>query len=141
MKICYFDTETTGLNPVTQDMIEIACIIEVDGVVKDEFEVKCQPFDYDTIDMSALEACGTTIEELRTRMMPQEAYKIIINHFGKYINKYNKSDKFFPAGYNTRFDIDFLYNFYKKNNDQYYGSWFNWKGRVIGGNGKLSPIS
>lgn len=127
MKICYFDVETTGLDPVKHDIIEIACIIEIDNVVKDEFSLLCQPFKYGTIDEGALKSCGTTIEELRDRMLPQEMYSELIKYFSKHIDKYNKLDKFYPAGFNVRFDVDMLNNFYQKNDDKYYGSWFNWK--------------
>ena len=54
MKICYFDTETTGLDNVKNDIIEIACIIEVNGDVKDEFSLECQPFDFDQVNLSVL---------------------------------------------------------------------------------------
>lgn len=44
--------------------------------------------------------------------------------FDKYIDKYDRSDKFIVCGYNVKFDIDFLSNFFKKNGDSYLFSYF-----------------
>lgn len=127
MKVCYFDVETTGIYAGKHDIVEIACIVEVDHVVVNEFAFECQPFDYDAIDASALEACDTTVEDLKKRALPHIMYPKLLKEFGRHIDKYKKSDKMYPAGFNVRFDVDFLNDFFKKNNDVYYGSWFNWK--------------
>ena len=43
----------------------------------------------------------------------------------KYVDKYNKKDKFFLVGYNNAaFDNPFLRGFFLQNGDQYFGSWF-----------------
>lgn len=127
MKICYFDVETTGILPGKHDIVEIACVIEINHNVVNEFAFELQPFDYTTIDEGALSACNTTVEDLKKRMLPHVMYPKLLREFGKHVNKYDRSDKFYPAGFNVRFDIDFLGDFFRKNNDQYYGSWFNWK--------------
>ena len=46
---------------------------------------------------------------------------------GRYCDKYNRLDKFYMAGYNVRFDADFLKEFFLKNKDFYFGSWFNYR--------------
>lgn len=44
---------------------------------------------------------------------------------GKYVDKFNKKDKFFLAGYNNAsFDNQFLRAWFLQNNDKYFGSWF-----------------
>ncbi|MFA5262063.1 MAG: 3'-5' exonuclease, partial [Candidatus Omnitrophota bacterium] len=35
--------------------------------------------------------------------------------------------KFYPAGFNCRFDLEFFNNFFLKNGDKYFGSWMNWR--------------
>lgn len=126
MKVIHFDTETTGLDPVKNDIIQIAGIIEIDGVVKEEFDFRIQPVSYANISHEALAVHGVTVEQMLTYMKPAEGYQKIIQIFGKYVNKWDKADKFTPAGQNVSFDIDFLKQFFLKNNDKYYGSWMNW---------------
>ena len=48
-KLLYFDTETTGLDPVRNGIIQIAGIIVIDGEVKEEFNIKMQPHENDEI--------------------------------------------------------------------------------------------
>lgn len=126
-KALYFDVETTGLNPWRNDIIQLACLVEINGEIKEEFETKIRPFDFDNIDQKALDIHGYKVEQLREFPHPMEVHKKLTDLLGKYVNKFDKSDKFAPAGYNVRFDADFLQNFFKKNDDKYYGSWFNWR--------------
>ncbi|MCU0414180.1 MAG: 3'-5' exonuclease [Ignavibacteriaceae bacterium] len=126
-KVLYFDTETTGLDEKQNDIIQIAGIIVIYGVVQEEFEFKVQPFNYDNISQEALDIHGYNVEQLKTFPEPGEIYLRVIDIFSKYIDKYNKEDKFTPAGYNVEFDLRFLQQFFQKNNDVYFGSWVNWK--------------
>ena len=119
MKILFFDVETTGLDAKKQDIIQIAGIVEIDGEVKEEFNFTCQPFSYENISKEALEVHGMDIEQLKTFQTPQEMYKKLTKIFDKYINRYNKLDKFIPAGQNVNFDIGFLIEFFKKNGNPY----------------------
>jgi DNA polymerase-3 subunit epsilon len=44
---------------------------------------------------------------------------------GKYVDKFNKKDKFFLVGYNNAaFDNLFLRGFFLQNKNNYFGSWF-----------------
>ena len=43
----------------------------------------------------------------------------------KYVDRFNKKDKFFLVGYNNAsFDNQFLRKFFEDNGDKYFGSWF-----------------
>lgn len=129
MKIIYFDTETTGTDPLRNDIIDIAVIIEIDGKVEHEESIKMQPFDYSTIEQTALNVNGITVEELKTFQEPVEAYKKIIYLFGKYVDKFTKASRFYPAGYNCQFDLNFLASFFRKSdpsNKYGLGSWIQW---------------
>lgn len=127
MKILYFDCETTGRSAVKNDIVQLSGMIEIDGVVKEEFNFRCQPFDFSTVEEEALKVTGLTLEDLKSYPLPKEMYTKLVTLLSKYCNKFDKNDKFYPAGYNVSFDLDFLANFFAKNGDKYFGSWVNWK--------------
>ena len=125
-KIFYFDTETTGLDPRKHDIIQLAYIVEINGEVKEEGEFRLQPMDYDTIEKGALEVNKTTIEQLKTYPQPKLVHGQIVNLLDKYVDKYNKQDKFLPAGFSVKFDMDMFRAFFFKNNHKYFGSYFGY---------------
>lgn len=124
MKTIYFDVETTGLNPVKNDIIQMAGMIEIDGEIKEKFNYKMQPFSYENIMQSALDTHGISVETIKTYAEPRTVYREMISLFNKYIDSFNKADKFVVCGYNVRFDIDFLSQFFRKNNDNYLFAYF-----------------
>lgn len=126
-KALFFDTETTGLNPWKNDICQIACLIEIDGEIKAEFESKVRPFNIDNCDQKALDIHGYTVKDLEKFPAADKVHLKIKDFWGRFINKYDKMDKFTPIGYNVRFDMDFTQNFFKKNNDSYFSSFVNWK--------------
>lgn len=126
-KILYFDTETTGKDPKENGLIQLSGIIEIDGEIKEEFNFKMAPFSQDIVDPEALAVNGTTREEVQKYPDPKEVYKQITTLFAKYVDKFDREDKFYPAGYNVRFDLEFLQNFFLKNGDKFFGSWCNWR--------------
>jgi len=125
-KVFYFDVETTGLDPKKQDIIQVAYLIEINGEVKEEGNLELQPFDYASINPKALEISHRTVEDLKTYPQPKEIYLKLGKTFAKYVDKYNKKDKFTPAGYRVEFDLGFLREFWFKNGDKYFGSYFDY---------------
>lgn len=127
MKIFWFDVETTGLLPWKHGIIQFAYLIEVDGVERERGSYRIQPFDTDEIDNKALEVNGVSREELTKYLDPAIWFSgTLLPLLGKYVNKFDRGDKFTPAGFNTDFDVSFLREFFKKNGDKFYGSWFNY---------------
>lgn len=126
-KILYLDEETTGTDPIKNDVIQLAAIVEINGKIMERFNMRCQPWDYGTIEQQALEVNGLTVEKLRTFPEPIELYQAFTRMIGKYIDKYDRMDKFTPAGQNVPFDTGFLKCFFEKCGDKYYGSWMNWR--------------
>ena len=126
MKILWIDTETTGLNPFNHDIVSLALIVEIDGEVKDELYLKCQPINWDNVTDEALNINGFTREQLKTFMTPQEALNKTLRFLEKYVNKYKKNktmeDKFVLAGYNVTFDSAMLSEWCKKLNYKYLGA-------------------
>lgn len=126
-KILYFDTETTGLNPQKNAVIQFAGIVEINGKVQEEIEMKIAPMKDDVIEEKALEVHG--MDKMTVLEFPnsQEQYKKLKTILTKYVDPYNKNDKFTPAGYNVRFDMEMMNAFFRKNNDSYFGALVNWK--------------
>lgn len=128
MKILYFDTETTGTQPWKHEITQFAAIVEIDGKVVEEVNWRCQPTNWDDIDPGAIETTGITVEQLRTFDHPSVMMKNIRELFDRHIDKFNRDDKFYPAGHNVGFDLDFLNAFWKKHGDKYgTGSYQNWR--------------
>lgn len=126
MKIWWFDVETSGLDSKRNDIVSVGNIIDIDGCIEDEFSLNIQPFNWDNVEMSSLKMNGITIEQLKTFMLPKEAHLKLKSHLKKYVDPYNREDKFQPGGYNSNFDVDFMSNFFKKCGDVYFGSWIDY---------------
>jgi len=128
MKNIYLDLETTGTSLEKHGVLQIAGIIEIDDIVKEEFNFFTKPFPTDLVDPEALMIHGLTVDQIKKYPDPNEVYGNLVELFGKYADKYNSQDKFFMIGYNTHFDMDHLRNFFNKNEDEFFGSWFWWPG-------------
>lgn len=125
-KIVWLDVETTGLEN-EHDIIELAIVIFIDNVPVIRKHWYIQPFRYDNISPKALEITGHTIEKIKTFLPPHQVYLEFIDILSKYVGKFDPKDKYYIGGFNVRFDIGFLSRFFIKNNDKYFGSFFNWK--------------
>lgn len=125
MKIFYFDLETTGVNPGRNGIHQISGMVEIDGEIKEEFDFKVKPNPLCIIDDKALEVAGVTKEQIMAYEPMDVVHKKLIDMLGKYVDKFDKTDKFFLAGYNNAsFDNQFLRGFFLQNDDAFFGSWF-----------------
>ena len=97
----------------------------IDGQVKESFNLHVQPNPACTIEQEALDVAGVTEEQVRAYPPMHEVYQQFVAMLGKYVNKYDKKDKFTLAGYNNAsFDNQFLRAWFVQNGDNYFGSWF-----------------
>ncbi len=126
MKTLWFDTETTGLDPKENDIVQIAALYEVDKEIVDKIQLQMQPINWGSVSEEALKVNGYTLDDLRGFMPADAAYCQLVKFLNKYIDRYNKADKLLSAGQNVRFDIDFLRQFFFKNNNQYFGAYFDY---------------
>lgn len=127
-KLLWFDDETTGLDPVKNDIIQIAGLIEIDGSVEDEFSFTCSPYNINNLDPKALEVNRRTEAELSSFESPLRVWEKIEKILSRHVNKYKRDDKFTPAGHCVTFDIQFLDQFIRKSGDKYgFGSWGTWQ--------------
>jgi len=129
VKTFYFDLETTGLNPEKHAIIQLAHIIDIDGEIVEEGEFLIRPYEKDLIDDEALKVNKRTREEIAGFEDPDVVFWEIVNDLlDKHIDRFDKTDKFYPAGYNIEsFDIPFMREYFRKAENPYYGSYFNYK--------------
>lgn len=127
MKLCFIDCETGGVDPRKHALLQVSGIIRIDQdsrimpIGEESFTLRIRPFNGDVVEKEALEANHLNPEE---GVGPREAHIELLKILSKFVNKYDKRDKFFFVGYNTRFDNDFLRKFFEKCQDRYFGSWF-----------------
>ena len=125
IKTFFFDLETTGLKYWRNGIHQISGIIDIDGKVEETFDIKVRPNPSADIEDEALAVCGKTKEEILAYPEMSDGYQQLTSILGKYVDKYNKQDKMFLAGYNNAsFDNAFLRAFFVQNGDDYFGSWF-----------------
>lgn len=105
----WLDGETTGLDSLKNDIVQLACIPVVGGVEQSvTFNQYCQPLDWNEIDPGALAVNGLTIDFLKKQQTPQA----MVNNLVLFAKQFNC--KFIIAGYNVGFDKDFIASLFKK---------------------------
>lgn len=100
---CVVDTETTGLSPDWDHVIEIGAIRYVNGQEIERFQSLVQPPAYDDgsyIDGFIEELTGITNEMLADAPQPIDVYRAFDSFLGESL----------IVGYNVGFDINFLYD-------------------------------
>lgn len=123
-KVLWLDTETTGLDPQENGIVQIAALIEIDGIVVEWLDAKMRPMNNDKIDQAALDVNGYTEEQVKHFPSPKEAMDGLRVAMARHVDKFDKADKFVMAGYFVRFDMDMLRGLFSKLGDKYFGSWF-----------------
>lgn len=126
-KIIFIDTETGGVNPEKAALIQLSGIIRIDKKDVEKFNFYIKPFENSEVNEKALEVQGRTLDELKTEkyIEEKEIYKQFINLLDKYIDKYDKTDKFVVAGYNVRFDVDILKAFFQRHGNNFLFSYLD----------------
>lgn len=120
----FIDVETTGLNARFNGITQIAMIITVDGIVKDECCWDVAPFVEDNIDQKALDVTNKTVQQIQSFPPPIVVIKNLKAILRKHVDPYNKLDKAHFIAYNSTFDNQFMREWFKKLNDRYFGSLF-----------------
>lgn len=123
IKRIFLDTETTDTNMATAGLWQIGAIIEC-GKRIEEVNLKFDIFEGDSVDPKALELNGITLDKIASFDDPAECHKKFLNILDKYVDKYDKKDKFQVFAYGAEFDSTILRNWFWKNEDDYFGSWF-----------------
>ncbi|MEE9905531.1 MAG: 3'-5' exonuclease [Chlorobium sp.] len=126
-KTLWFDLETTGTDPKYHGILQFAGMVEIDGELVDRLNVKMQPHSGAVIEKEALLVNGITVNQISGLMPHNEGYQQILGFFDKHVSKYDRGDKMYPAGFNVRFDLEFLQEMFKRFNKYGIGSHLNWR--------------
>ena len=132
-KIAWIDVETTGLDPIEDGIWSLAGLIEIDGYVEREVELKMQPTARRPAHAEAIAKTGLDVTLLPGFQTTEKALAKLKRVLAKYVDKFDKDDKFIVAGYNVGFDVDMLRQAFEDVGDKYYGSWFFWPSRDVQG--------
>lgn len=125
LKLLFFDTETTGVRYWKDGIHQISGYIDIDGEIKETFDFKVQPNPKAEISDEALAIANITREQIANYTPMKEVYLQFVKMLGKYVDKYDKKDKFYLVGFNNAgFDNPMLRAWFKQNGDDYFGSWF-----------------
>lgn len=121
----FFGVETTGTDYRKHSIIQLAGMIEKDGKVVEEFNFLVKPHEKAQIDEAAMTVNKKTTEEIMQYPEMKEVHLRLLKILGKYVDKYEKSDKMWLVGFNSRaFDDNFLRMFFELNGDRFFNSWF-----------------
>ena len=126
MKLLFFDLETTGTLVNKHGIHQLSGAVVIDGEIKEKFNLHVQPNPQAQIEQAALDVAGVTREQIMAYPPMGQVYNEFVNDIlSKYVDRYNKTDKFFLVAYNNAsFDNQFLRAWFIQNGDKYFGSWF-----------------
>ena len=149
-KILWLDSETSGLDPKRHAIVQLAMLMDINGEVVDKLTLNIKPQETDMVNFvmndkpqemewdeiqfmaeaignATLPVNGISFKDMIGYLDPMEAHKQIVEFLDKYIDKFNKEDKAWIGGYNVRFDLDFLAQFFEKCEDKFLGSYIKWR--------------
>lgn len=130
-KMLWLDTETTGLNPNKNGVIQIAALYEEGKIPYYENT----PYVFNELS----NALGCKIDKETLRLNGHKKKKIkkyqdssdTFNHFISFledrVNPYDKEDKITVMGYNVKFDLEMLHGWAKREKFDYLGSYLDWR--------------
>lgn len=125
-KILWIDCETTGLNPKKHAIIQLGALFEIDGEIEDELVLLMGPGELE-LDDKALQMQGKTQEEVMTHPLTQSnGIFELKKYLDIWVDRFDKKDKYVIAGYNVRFDEQFLRETFIRTGDKFFGSYFFW---------------
>lgn len=121
----FYDLETTGVDFRKHSIHQLSGLVEVNGCVVEEFDIRMAPHPLAKIEPEALAASGVTEQQILAYMPMQKAHLRFTNLLAKYINRYDKLDKAWLVGFNNRgFDDAFLRKLFELCGNNYFGSYF-----------------
>jgi DNA polymerase III subunit epsilon len=124
-KLLFIDLETTGTDHRKHGIHQISGMVEIGGQVVHRFDWRVQPNPKAKIEPEALRIGNVTLEQVQAYPAMPGVFTDFVVMVQRYVNRYDKADKFHLVGYNNRsFDDPFLRSWYAQNESDYYGSYF-----------------
>jgi DNA polymerase-3 subunit epsilon len=121
----FYDLETTGLDHRKHGIHHLAGVVEIDGEVVEEFDLKAQPNPKAQITPEALSVCGVTLDTLKSYPPMGTTFKKFVTLINKYIDPYDPKSKAYLVGFNNRaFDDFFLRAWFDQNCNAFYSAYF-----------------
>lgn len=112
MNYIYLDTETTGLDPKNNSIVQLAGFIKV-GNKEVTFNYKMRPYHGESVDPYASKVTGITTEMVYSWDDPKEVFAQFIELLDSFNITY--STKFHLIGYNVGFDDEFMREWFSIN--------------------------
>ena len=126
-KLCFIDTETTGIDRNKNNIFQISAKLTDPDAEKviDAINLRFVPHSLEYVELEALEKTGCTLEELESfPLSSSQAFKQFTDWLGTHADRFDKKDKLQFLAYNAQFDVEFVRQWFLKNNDNYFGSFF-----------------
>lgn len=120
----FIDVETTGLDPKTCSIIELGYIIVKDGKEVEKGIYNMKPFFGETLSDDLSKKLNLTNEEIQNFPDQTLAYNDFIEKLNKYIDISKYGDKAYFCAYNASFDMDFVREWFLRNNNSKFGYYF-----------------
>ena len=121
----FYDVETTGVNYRQHGIHQLSGLVEINGEVKEKFNWYVKPNPKAKIDPEALAISGITEDDFDMYPDMGEVFKEFKKILDRYINRFDKTEKAWLVGYNSReFDDDFLRAWFDQNGDTFFESYF-----------------
>ncbi len=121
----FYDLETGGLDHKTSGIHQISGYIVKGREILEQFNFRLNPPANKTMDAKALKVSRTEPEDLADFPSYGVVFQELLDLMGKYVNPYDKTQKFFEVGYNNAsFDSPFLRQFWTDNGNKFFGAWF-----------------
>ena len=119
-KILFIDTETGGINPMKNSLLEIGLVVWREGKITDENLIKIKHDDY-TVTPIAMDINDINLKEHeKDAVSTEKAIETIMKYKGKHF----KDNKAVIGGHNTSFDTNFIKQLFKES-DYIYGKNFS----------------
>ena len=120
-KKLWIDLETSGLDRYRHSVLQVAGIVEIDGIIEEEFEFKVRPLPKSAISKKALKVNGFTLRQIKSWQKPRKGLQEFIDICSKYIDPNDRLDRFTMFAYNATFDYQFLRVWTERLNYPYFG--------------------
>jgi len=122
MNLLWIDVETTGLDKHRNGIIQIAGIVEVDGTERERFNLQMNP--EAELDPVSQTIHGISQAEISGYPSRQETFDRFTSILLRYVRFEEPNTRFCPAGYNVRFDIGFLDQWFRSMREPGLGAYF-----------------